>query len=839
MMLRSIYHWHRFDAKAALRGSITLILLWLSATVVIMAAALALLGFVSLKLPSVASLKDFRPPLVTEVFSDEYIKIGEFYQERRVFVPLKEIPPLLIKAIIAGEDANFFQHKGISPTGIARAFVKNMISGEAKQGGSTITQQVAKGLLLTPERSIMRKVREAILAFKMEKFLTKEEILEIYLNQIYLGHSAYGVASAAQVYFSKELAELTLGEIAMLAGLTRAPSRDNPYTSLKNAREKQAYVLTRMAGENYITKKEKDAALEENVVPSGETNINLKYAPYFVEHVRRYVTEKFGDNLVLTGGLQIFTGLKAAASEAATNALRDGAEEIDRHQGYRGPLDTVSKLERPTFIQKLKDEQGEGPLDPKRNYKAIIIDVRDPQGIVAVSLGARSGVIPIELMRWARKPNADLLWSAHLIDKPSQALKTGDVVWVRLYQGDAVFKNVQAGATVLQLVQEPRVQGALVSIDAQNGALRAMVGGYDFEKSEFNRAVQARRQPGSAFKPFIYAAALDHGYTPASILVDAPITYDDPTTELRWRPKNAGGKFFGDTIFRDCLIESRNVPTIKIVQDIGLDTVIEYAQKMGITSPLSKNFSLALGSSGVTPLELVSAYTVFPNGGKKLKEAISIKKIVDRDGKVLERNLFDDPALDIQEQAAVAERMALEQDGEQTAIQAGKDPKGALPKGYVLSPQTAYMMTHLLKQVITFGTGRKAAAINRPAAGKTGTTNDNHDAWFVGFTPTVVTGVWIGFDDSAETLGVQEEGGRVASPIWLAYMQKALQDVPISDFRIPEGLVEVKIDRKTGKLASAKTKNAAVEMFRDGTAPKETTEEAQSHKSSQEFFLQE
>lgn len=793
---------------------------------------------ISWNLPSVSSLKNFHPKVVSEVFSNEYVKIGEFYQERRILVPLSQLPPLLVKAFISAEDAAFFEHRGISPTGILRAFIKNMLAGEVKQGGSTITQQVAKALLLTPERSLIRKIREAILAFKMEGFLTKEEILEIYLNQIYLGHSAYGVQAAAQVYLNKDVADLSLGEIAMLAGLTSAPSRDNPHVSLKRAREQQSYVLHRMLDEKYITKKELKAALEENISPEKNANLNLRYAPYFVEHVRRYVTEKYGDQLVLTGGLQIFTTLNTSAALSAQKALRKGIEELDRHQGYRGPLKNVNEVEWPATIQKLSTALGDKPLEPDQKYKALVTKVDDKKGLVFVSLGTQSGVIPIKEMEWARKPDPEKLWSNHLIKKPSEALKPGDVIRIQKAETqNKKYKDIPSGTIVLSLAQEPIAQGALVALDPLTGAIHAMVGGYDFSKSEFNRAVQARRQPGSAFKPIIYVTALDKGYTPASLILDAPIVYDDPSTEFRWKPKNFGGKFHGETIFRDCLIKSINIPSIKIIQDIGIDSVLQKAENLGISSPLSRDYSLALGSSGITPLELVSAYAVFAAGGKKFDTPIFIKKIINRDGKILEQNLAEDPGIDLLSQAEKVTQQLNLKKTHTHAMEVGKDVNAELPEGYVLSPQTAYIMTHLLKQVIRSGTGRRAAAVNRPAAGKTGTTNDNLDAWFIGYTPNLVAGVWVGFDEM-KTLGVREEGGRAASPIWLKFMQETLKDTPEKDFQIPEGLVFAQIDTKTGKLATERTQKAIFEVFREGTEPKETSEEAQSRKSPQQFFLQ-
>ncbi len=802
-------------------------------------AGLILLAIFSWDLPSVSSLRHFRPLISSEIYSHEYLKIGEFYKERRTFLPLHRTPPLVLSAFVAAEDSTFFEHRGISLSGIIRAGIKNILAGEVRQGGSTITQQVAKGLLLTPERSLTRKIREALLAFKMEKFLTKEEILEIYLNQVYLGHSAYGVAAAARVYFAKDITDITLPEVALLAGLTRAPSRDNPFSSFTRAKERQKYVLSRLREERQITPEREAEAFGEALQLNLSPNLNLQIAPYFVEHVRRYLMEKYGDALVLGGGLQIFTTVSASASLAATDALRTGVEEVDRHQGYRGALKNIPEVERANFLEELKEENGIGPFRKGEIYQGLVTQVSDKLGLAQVSLGLSTGTIPREAMAWARKPNPEQYWANHLLENPSEALNEGDVIQVRPV-GDLKLErklDLPSGSLLLELFQKPTVQGALVALDPRSGEIRAMVGGYDFEKSEFNRVVQSRRQPGSSFKPIIYSAALDHDYTPASILVDAPIVYDDPTTEFRWRPKNFGGKFYGDTIFRDCLIKSRNVPTIKIVQNLGLDVVIGRARSLGIESPLDRNFSLALGSSGISPLELVTAYSVFAAAGKKVVPLV-IQKILDRDGNVLERNGWDDPSFDLIEQAAVAEQQRTLAEAHTKAIEVGKDPKAAPPEGYALSPQTAYIMTHLLKQVIQVGTGIRARAINRPAAGKTGTTNDNFDAWFVGFTPDLLAGVWVGFDE-AQTLGAREEGGRVASPVWLSFMQEALSHSPIVDFEVPDGLVFAQIDPKTGKLASERTERAVFEVFREGTEPSETSEEASAHKSPQQFFLQE
>jgi penicillin-binding protein 1A len=803
----------------------------------ILLAATVVAGIaVSWNLPSVTSLKDFRPPTSTEVFSDDYVKIGEFFNERRIYVPLHQVPPLLVKAFIAAEDADFFKHKGVSISGILRAMVRNMLAGGMKQGGSTITQQLAKGLLLTREKKLLRKIREAILATKMEKFLTKEEILELYLNYVYLGHGAYGVEAAAQVYFGKDAVDLSLPEVAVLAALPKAPGRDNPFTDPERSKDRRNYVLRRMLDESYITSEQERTGRESELTIVKETNLNLKYAPYFVEHVRRHLIEKYGEEVVYQGGLQVYTTLRVKDALGSQKALSEGIEELDRRQGYRGPISNVPEKERAAFAEKLKTEQPKPPLTMEESYRALVTDVKDKEGWVFIDVGYTKGVIPFETMTWARTPNPDRFWENDLITKPSKALKAGDVIWVRMHRPGADLKNpIPKKTLVFMLFQEPQVQGALLSLDPKTGAVRAMVGGYNFTKSELNRAMQSKRQPGSAFKPIIYTTALDNGYTAASIIVDSPIVYDDPTHDSKWKPKNFEGDFQGNTIFRDSLIKSRNVPTIKILQQIGVETAMTYAQRMGITSELSKDFSMALGSSSLTPIELISAYATFAAGGRRVTP-VFIKKVLDRDGNLLERHIWED--LDLADQATATENQWQAKVLARQAMAVGKDPKAKLPDGYALSPQTAFLMTNLLKEVIHSGTGAKAAGINRPAAGKTGTTNDNFDAWFIGFTPDLVAGVWVGFDKPT-SLGVKEMGGALASPIWLSYMLQALKGTPPTDFTVPEGVIFAQIDPKNGKVATSKTKGAVFEAFREGTEPTETSEAAEQKKSQQNFFLNE
>lgn len=518
---------------------------------------------------------------------------------------------------------------------------------------------------------------------------------------------------------------------------------------------------------------------------------------------------KYGQDKVLKEGLQIITTLDYKAALAANLAVQKGVEEIDHRRGYRGAVKHFQKSEADQFLNEQAEKYGPQDLLQRSKFLAVVVKTNDAKKSVDVDLGFTKASIPLDAVTWV---------------KTSQ-LKPLDQIWVRYETG------------AFSIYQDPVVQGSLISMNPYTGEVLAMVGGYDFKKSEFNRTTQGKRQPGSSFKPIIYTAALDHGFTPASILVDAPIIYDDPTVEFQWKPQNYGGKFYGDTIFRECLILSRNIPTIKIVQQLGMDTVIDYASKMGISSPLDRNLSLSLGSSVVSPMELLTAYSVLATGGKKPKPVL-IKQISDRDGNILEQytpaNL---PSLSIVDQIKAHEEYIKQKAEYQVAAEKAKANE-PLPDDYVISPQTAYIMTNLLKEVITSGTGQRALALKRPAAGKTGTTNDNYDAWFVGYTPNVVAAVWLGFDE-IQSLGLNEEGGKVATPIWLEFMQEALDGKPVIDFQMPSGVVFASIDPKTGKLANDKTPHPVNEVFKEGTEPTEVTNNSNRPNTTTDFFLDE
>lgn len=833
-------------------------------------------------LPSINRATDYQPPLVTEVFSDDLERIGEFYTQYRYLTPLGEIPPLVRKAFIAAEDSRFFEHSGIDYAGILRALVKNIQSGGVKQGGSTITQQVAKSLLLSPERTLARKAKEALLAFRIEKQLNKEEILYLYLNQIYLGHGAYGVAAGARAYFNKELNELDLSEIALLAGMPTAPSRDNPFVSPERARNRRAYVLRMMEELGFISGSERKQADEAPFQLDGSAKeLNATAAPYFTEHIRRYIADKYGEKKLYEGGMKVYTTVSQPMQRAAQDAVRWNLHELDKRQGYRGPSQHLNDEEIKAYVQQWSVKYAEAekvraatplpkPYSGDESYRAekipaLVTEIDNAKGRVKILTTDDQGWIPLELMNWARKPDVDVAMEEARLTQPSQALKRGDMVQVRYADLGTSFTDVPKekitalqkkylGERIFALEQEPEVQGAILAVNSANGFVMSMVGGYDFKKSEFNRAVQAKRQPGSAFKPIIYAAAIDKGYTPATVILDAPVVFDDPVNDTIWRPKNYSGTFQGDILFRTALIESRNVVTVKILQDIGLDYVIDYATKLGITSPLTRDSTLALGSTALTPLELTRAYTAFGNTGV-VRQEIFIKKILDRDGNVLERQTNDDPAVDIsvlvqdakdEMRGSTIEPVEVNADtggaATDTAIADNKNTKGSSTKlrvrrpGQVISEETAFITTHLLNEVVTYGTGYRARALNRPAAGKTGTTNEHIDAWFVGFTPDLLTTAWVGFDEK-KSLGKLETGAKAASPMWLKFMLSAVEDRPKRVFPVPGGITFVKIDPQSGKLANDKTEKAVVEAFKDGTQP--TEEAAKNSGATKDFFLEE
>lgn len=750
---------------------------------------------ISQDLPRISSLKDYRPSIISTVYDEQNRKIAEFFRERRVVVELKDVPPLLVKAFVAAEDSRFYQHQGVDPFSIVRAALKNLEAGSIKQGGSTITQQVTRSFLLTPERSYIRKIKEVILSYRIEKDFSKEEILFLYLNQIYLGHGAYGVQAAAENYFGKSVKDLNLAECAMLAGLPQAPTRYSPFRNPDQARARQVYVLNRMVEEGFISRAQATEALAVKLDIKPRRNIYAEEVPYYTEHVRRSVEAKYGTDVLYTQGLQIYTAVNIDLQKAAEQEVHKGLQDLDKRQGYRGPLRSVAASEIEATARDQQAEIDRIGLEPGAVVPAVVAQVSDAAKSVSVRLGREAGVIALADMDWARKFNPEI--AEGKVRQPSAVLKAGDVVLVRVKERPKAAREPWRVA----LEQEPLVQGALLCLETGTGRVRAMVGGRDFTENQFNRAIQSRRQPGSSFKPIIYAAALDRKftdphkvYTPATVIIDSAVVYEDRIQT--WKPKNYRDTFYGPTLLREALAQSRNVVTVKILQDIGVDYTIDYARKLGIGSDLTRTLSLALGSSGVSLLELTRAYSVFANQGQLIEPVFTVK-IVDRDGAVLE-------------EAAPAGRQVIDRD-------------------------TAYIMTSLLESVVQQGTAQRIKALGRPSAGKTGTTNDMYDAWYIGYTPDLVAGVWVGFDVEG-MLGKSETGAAAAAPIWLGFMKRALAGVPVRNFEPPEGVVFAKIDADTGLLPIAESRKTIFECFKEGTVPLEYSKRPGEVKEAADLF---
>jgi penicillin-binding protein 1A len=746
----------------------------------------------SSNLPYVGSVKEYRPPIISEIYSDDGEVIGKFWEERRIVIPLEQVPEHMIQAFVAAEDSRFFEHEGVDVISIARAFIKNISAGKIEQGGSTITQQVTRSLLLmNTKRTYRRKVREAILSIQFEKSFSKKHILFLYMNQIYLGQGAYGVEAASRTYFGKHARDLTLAEASLLAGLPQAPARYCPVAHFDRAKARQRYVLDRMLEEGYITGQQFKEALAVKLDIRKKTENTFEKAPYFTEYVRRRLLKTYGRERLYKGGLKVYTTVNLKIQQAAREALKKGLAELDKREGYRGPIRNITPEEISEFIVESIEKLGSEPIGPGSVVEGVVEEVNDTKKEVVILIGKDASRLPLSEMNWARKPDPDVPYYAAKVRKPSDVLKRGDVILVR------ILKKVEPPfAWEVSLEQTPEVQGALFCMVPETGEVKAMVGGRDFEVSQFDRATQSRRQPGSAFKPIIYASALDWGMSPAEVIIDAPYVSDQNPDEEVWKPKNYKEKFFGPTLFRTGLAKSRNVITVKILKKIGVTHAIQYARKMGIESDLSPDLSLALGSSGLSLMEMVRAYSVFANRGMLVKP-IFTKRVIDRSGQVIEES----------------------------------QPEGT----QVIPKETAYVMTDLLRAVIQEGTGWRIKALKRPAAGKTGTTNNLRDAWFMGFTPNLVTGVWVGYDDQ-KAMGKGETGSRAASPVWLHFMSEVLKDRPVVDFQVPEGVVFAKIDAETGGLASNYSENTVFQAFREGSEPKKYSPKPKAAKSGQ--FLQ-
>jgi penicillin-binding protein 1A len=724
-------------------------------------------------LPTFDSFQDYQPSLVSRVYADNGEIIGQFFIERRLYTPIDQIPKALTQAVIAVEDTRFLEHPGLDIVGIGRAAWTNLKKGGRFQGASTITQQLARALFLSPERTYRRKIKELILAIKMEWVLTKDQILEMYLNQIYFGHGAYGIAAATLTYFDKSVTELSLPEAAFLAGLPKAPNTYSPFRNPDLAKSRKELVLHRMIEAGFISDEEAQAAIATTLNYRRQSIERI--AAYFIEDVRQHLVARYGESLVYKGGLQIYTTLNIAMQRLAEENLRQGLRQVDKRQGWRGPLGHVKltkDFEPPDEYPELQNPQA---AQVYGLYRALVTKVTRKSADILIG-NTYKGTIALKDMQWAERRLKDVkdVGTARVQKEatPRHILKVGDIVEVLPKNG-----NLESGIFILE--QTPLVEGSLLALDPRTGAVQAMAGGYDFTRSQFNRAVAARRQPGSAFKPLIYATALQQGLTPATLILDAPVVYKDEELDRVWKPENYEKRFYGTITLREALRHSRNAATVRLLEQIGVPEVVAVASNLGIQSPLSQDLSLALGSSSVTLQEITSAYGVFSNQGMWLRP-YQITLVNDMKGEILEQHLFE--------------------------------PRQAMTQ------ENAYLTTNMLMDVIQSGTGRGAKKIGRPLAGKTGTTNGYNDAWFVGYAPNLATGVWVGFD-SVRTLGRLESGAHAALPIWTEFMGQALRNLPVMTFRIPEGIQFAQIDTTTGDLPTKTSRHISTEVFRKGTEP--------------------
>jgi penicillin-binding protein 1A len=767
---------------------------------------LALLGALALAisylviapdLPPIEALKDIRLQVPMRVYTRDGKLIAEFGEKKRTPIRYAETPDLMVKAILAAEDDRFFEHPGVDYQGILRAALNLARTGEKTQGGSTITMQVARNFFLTSEKTYLRKLSEIFLALKIDKELPKEEILELYLNKIYLGNRAYGVAAAAHTYYGMNVQDLSLAQIAMIAGLPKAPSRYNPLADRERAVVRRNYVLRRMHQLRYID----DASFQQAVQTPDDAKLHSVSmeieADYLAEMVRAATVERYGEQAAYTAGFKIYTTLDSRLQPAASAALRAALYAYDRRHGYRGPeghLDPAQAKDPAQWQEILRGHPETGGL------RAALVTRVAERSITVKQADGKSFEIDWDGLSWAQPYISESRRGA-APEKAADVVHAGDIV------------RIVSTPEGWQLAQLPIIEGALVALQPSDGGITALVGGFNFQRSKFNRVVQATRQPGSSFKPFIYSAALEKGFTPATVINDAPVVFDDPGLESAWRPENYTGEFAGPTRLRMALVNSRNLVSIRLLRSIGIDYCIDYVTRFGFQAgDLPRNLSLALGSASVTPLQLAGGYAVFANGGFRVTPYF-IDRIVGANEEVLFQATPDRACPECEDETTGADQAT-----------AGQEDTGAVTEHHAkrtISAQNAYLMTSMMRDVIQSGTGIRAKELGRAdIAGKTGTTNDQRDAWFAGFTPDVVTIAWVGFDQP-QALGNGETGGRAALPMWISFMREALRGTPERSLDRPPGLVTVRIDPATGLLAKSNQANAIFETFFSDNVPQQ------------------
>jgi penicillin-binding protein 1A len=722
--------------------------------------------FVYRGLPSINELKQPEPTRLSTVIASDGSSIGYFPPEGMIIKGGKDIPLRLQQAFIAAEDSTFHKHAGLDITRIVGALVADIRANSYVQGASTITQQVVRSYLLSREKTITRKLKEIVLALRIERALSKDEILHLYLDRLYLGSGAYGVGAASLRYFNKECRDLTLAEMAMITGLAPAPARYSPLNDFPAAKRRQNYVLTRMIEEGYITESEAADAYKEPLMITGESVALFTNYPYVTDYVKYLVTERYGEEM-LSNGINVQTTISPVLQDAAIRAVRKGIIDLEMRQGaYRGPEKGVSETRKERILAFQENQMAWKGRELYKLYWAEVVSVSP----FVVNIGGKTIELPPQSYAWINPKGS---WT------PSGVLGPGNIIRL-CYTPDGFMVS-----------QDPRVQASLIAFDLESAGTTALVGGFDYSQSQFNRAVYAKRQSGSAIKPFIYAAAVDKGFTPATIIFDTPITFQTQEDEEPWKPKNYEDKFYGATTLRTGLVLSRNVVTIKILKDIGIGYSIAYMKHFGMDADFPWDLSLALGSGTMTPYNLAKGYAAFAANGLA----------------------FNPRLIDYITQIDVGPIFSAKSD---TTAEADSDSERR-----AISEQTAYIITNILTDVVQNGTGWRAKELGRPVAGKTGTSDDNRDAWFIGFTPEMLCGVWVGYDDMMP-LGENETGSRAASPIFLDFMQVALKDRPVRDFQVPEGIVFAKVDTKTGRLASERSLDVRFECFKsDGLPPKE------------------
>jgi penicillin-binding protein 1A len=763
------------------------------------AGAAGLFWHFSKDLPDYSQLQDYEPPVMTRVHASDGALVAEYARERRLYLPIQAIPKLVLNAFIAAEDKSFYEHGGLDFAGIARAgllYVQNYGSNRRPQGASTITQQVAKNFLLTNEVSIDRKIKEALLALRIERTYSKDKILELYVNEIYLGLGAYGVAAASLLYFDKSVHELTAAEAAYLAALPKAPNNYHPFRQRERAIERRNYVLDRMVEDRFLKPEDAEKAKKEPLaVTPRPTGAHIFAAEYFAEEVRRDLNDRYGEKKLYEGGLSVRTTLDPKLQVIARKVLTDGMIKFDETQGYRG---AVQKLDiSGDWGVRLADVKALSDIAPWR--LAVVLEVSDQAARIGLQPGREPGGgvskdrlignVPIEGVKWAKAAAGPD--RGRTPAKVSQVLSPGDVIYVEPADKDS---------GKYRLRQIPEISGAIVAMDPWTGRVLSMVGGFSFDQSQFNRATQALRQPGSSFKPFVYAAALDNGYTPSTVVMDAPIEVDQGPGGGVWRPENYSHKFYGPQTLRFGIEHSRNVMTVRLAQDVGMPLIAEYAKRFGVYDDMPAYLSFALGAGETTVLRMVTAYSMFANGGKRIKPTL-IDRIQDRYGHTIFRH-------DQREcRGCQADKWANQ-----------NEPTMIDRREQVLDPMTAYQITSMMEGVVQRGTATVVREVGKPVAGKTGTTNDEKDVWFIGFSPDMAVGVYLGYDKPRH-IGNRATGGGIAAPIVKEFLKAALADKPAVPFRVPPGLKLIRIDPKSGMRIAAGSPGGLLEAFKPGTAP--------------------